>query len=185
MNKTITVFLIFINLFVAGSFTNSVVGQTRRGTVNRRAPRRATRSRPPVRRPPVVAAPPSSAAVTTASGLTYIVTRRGAGRPLKSGDRVTVNYTGLLTNGAKFDSSLDRGAPFTFQIGAGRVIKGWDEGVGRLRVGDHATFILPPQLGYGARGAGSDIPPDSTLVFIIEVLSVEEPLSTPSVPTDN
>ncbi len=182
MNKNITVFLILISLFTAAGVTDSLVGQTRRAT-KPRTPRRTTRSRPPARprvRPPVVA-PPSSAAVTTASGLTYIVTRRGAGRLLKTGDRVTVNYTGLLTNGAKFDSSLDRGTPFTFQIGAGRVIKGWDEGVARLRVGDHATFILPPQLGYGARGAGRDIPPDSTLVFIIEVLSVEEPVM-PSAP---
>lgn len=178
MNKNIAVFLILINLFAAGS----VVGQTRRRT-KPRAARRATRSRPPVARPPVVAAP-TSAAVTTASGLTYIVTRRGAGRPLKTGDRVTVNYTGLLTNGAKFDSSLDRGTPFTFQIGEGRVIKGWDEGLARLRVGDHATFVLPPQLGYGARGAGSDIPPDSTLVFIIEVLSVEENTATPDAPVN-
>lgn len=178
MNRNITVFLLLINLFAAGS----VAGQTRRGTTNRRAPRRTTRSRPSVR--PPVAAPPSSAAVTTASGLTYIVTRRGAGRPLKTGDRVTVNYTGLLTNGAKFDSSLDRGTPFTFQLGAGRVIKGWDEGVARLRVGDHATFILPPQLAYGARGAGSDIPPDSTLVFIIEVLRVED-APMPSAPLND
>ena len=182
MNKIITVFLLLINLFAAGS----VAGQTRRGTTNRRPARRTTRSRSPVRPPmrPPVAAPPSSAAVTTATGLTYIVTRRGEGRALKTGDRVTVNYTGLLTNGAKFDSSLDRGTPFTFQIGEGRVIKGWDEGVARLRVGDHATFILPPQLGYGARGAGRDIPPDSTLVFIIEVLSVED-APAPSAPLND
>jgi len=79
-----------------------------------------------------------------------------------------------LTNGLKFDSSLDRGEPFPFQLGAGKVIKGWDEGVQKLRVGDRATFFIPPQIAYGARGAGNGvIPPDAMLIFIIEVVGVQ------------
>jgi len=113
-----------------------------------------------------------SSAVTTASGLTYIITQRGAGAQLKAGDTAVVNYTGLLTNGTKFDSSLDRGEPFPFLLGAGKVIKGWDEAIQKMRVGDRATLIIPPSLGYGARGAGSVIPPDATLIFIVEVVGV-------------
>jgi len=115
----------------------------------------------------------NSQAVTTASGLTYIITKRGDGAQIKAGDNVIVNYTGLLTNGMKFDSSLDRGEPFSFPVGAQRVIKGWDEGLQKLRVGDHATLIIPPAIGYGSRGAGGVIPPDATLIFIIEVIGVK------------
>ena len=115
----------------------------------------------------------NSAAVTTASGLTYIITQKGTGAPLKTGDNVIINYTGLLTDGKKFDSSLDNGEPFSFRLGAGEVIKGWDEGVGKLRVGDRATLIIPPTLGYGTRGAGGVIPPDATLIFIVEVMGVK------------
>jgi peptidylprolyl isomerase len=93
---------------------------------------------------------------------------------VKVGDTVLVHYTGLLTNGAKFDSSLDRNEPIAFPLGAGRVIKGWDEGIARLRVGDQATLIIPPELGYGAKGAGGVIPPNATLIFIVEVVGVKE-----------
>ncbi len=112
-------------------------------------------------------------AVTTASGLTYIITKHGDGVAIKAGDSVVVNYTGLLTNGAKFDSSLDRNDTFSFKVGAGQVIKGWDEGLQKLRVGDHATLIIPSSIGYGSRGAGGVIPPDATLIFIIEVVGVK------------
>ncbi|MEP6903554.1 MAG: FKBP-type peptidyl-prolyl cis-trans isomerase [Actinomycetota bacterium] len=112
-------------------------------------------------------------AVTTASGLTYIITKHGDGATVKAGDNVIVNYTGLLTNGAKFDSSLDRNDTFSFKVGAGMVIKGWDEGLQHLRVGDHATLIIPASIGYGSRGAGGVIPPDATLIFIIEVVGVK------------
>ena len=111
--------------------------------------------------------------VTTASGLTYIITKAGTGAQVKAGDEVIVNYTGLLTNGSKFDSSLDRGQPFSFPVGAGRVIKGWDEGLQKLKIGDHATLIIPAEIGYCARGAGVVIPPNATLIFIIEVLGVK------------
>ncbi len=116
---------------------------------------------------------PNSNAVTTESGLTYIITKSGAGAALKAGDNIVVNYTGLLTNGQKFDSSLDRGEPFSFALGAGNVIKGWDEGFAKLKIGDHATLIIPPSIGYGARGAGGVIPPNATLIFIVEVIGVK------------
>jgi peptidylprolyl isomerase len=112
-------------------------------------------------------------AVTTDSGLTYIITKNGDGEAIKKGDFVIVNYTGLLTNGAMFDSSLTRNDPFSFLVGAGMVIQGWDEGLQNLRIGDHATLIIPPSIGYGASGAGGVIPPNATLIFIIEVLDVK------------
>ena len=114
-----------------------------------------------------------SAAITTASGLTYMITEHGTGAQVKAGDTVIANYTGLLTNGLKFDSSLDRGETFEFPVGAGRVIKGWDEGFQKLRVGDRAILTIPAALGYGARGAGNDIPPNATLIFIVEVVGVK------------
>jgi FKBP-type peptidyl-prolyl cis-trans isomerase len=115
----------------------------------------------------------NSAAVTTESGLTYIITKNGTGAQLKAGDEIIVNYTGLLTNGQKFDSSLDRGTPFSFPLGGGRVIKGWDEGFQKLKVGDHAILTIPSSIGYGSRGAGGVIPPDATLIFIVEVIGVK------------
>ncbi len=111
-------------------------------------------------------------AVTTESGLTYVITKAGDGAEVKAGNEVIVNYTGLLTNGVLFDSSLVRNEPFSFPVGLGMVIKGWDEGLQKLRVGDHATFIIPPAIGYGESGAGGVIPPNATLIFIIEVLGV-------------
>ena len=145
-------------------------GQTRRTTV-RRSAGKTTIKKTIIRKK--IMTTPKSAAVTTASGLTYIITKHGDGAQLKAGDDIIVNYTGLLTNGTKFDSSLDRGEPFSFPLGAGRVIKGWDEGFGKLRTGDHAILIIPPSIGYGARGAGGVIPPDATLIFIVEVLGVK------------
>ena len=115
------------------------------------------------------------AATTTASGLTYVVTQHGKGRQPLAGETVIVNYTGLLGSGAKFDSSLDHGKAFEFRLGAGRVIKGWDEGIAKLHVGDQATLIVPPQLGYGAKGAGGVIPPNATLIFLVELVGIKEP----------
>jgi FKBP-type peptidyl-prolyl cis-trans isomerase len=115
---------------------------------------------------------PKSAAVTTASGLTYVITQAGTGAQLKAGDTVVVHYTGLLTNGQKFDSSLDAGEPISFPLGAGRVIKGWDEALQKLRVGDRATLIIPSAIAYGESGRGP-IPPNATLVFIIEIVGVQ------------
>jgi FKBP-type peptidyl-prolyl cis-trans isomerase len=112
------------------------------------------------------------AAITTRSGLTYLITKKGTGSRLKKGDTVILHYTGMLTNGVKFDSSRD-GKPYSFELGAGRVIKGWDEGVAKLRVGDHAILVVPSTLAYGSKGAGDVIPPDSKLIFLIEVVDVK------------
>ena len=113
---------------------------------------------------------PPSAAITTPSGLTYLITKKGTGRQLKAGDTVVLKYTGTLTNGMKFDSSYDRNEPLEFKLGAGRVIKGYDEGVAKLHVGDHAILVIPGKLAYGPKGIPDVIPPDATLIFIIEVV---------------
>ncbi len=97
----------------------------------------------------------------------------GNGAEATSGKRVEVHYTGWLTNGTKFDSSVDRGKPFTFQLGAGQVIQGWDRGVAGMKVGGKRKLTIPPDLGYGARGAGGVIPPNATLVFEVELLAVK------------
>ena len=97
----------------------------------------------------------------------------GSGEEAKDGNKVSVHYVGTLTDGTKFDSSRDRGDPFTFILGAGEVIKGWDQGVLGMKVGGTRKLTIPPELGYGEAGAGSDIPPNSTLIFEIELLSVE------------
>ena len=109
---------------------------------------------------------------TTASGLQYIDEKVGDGASPKATDRVTVNYTGWLTDGKKFDSSVDRGQPFVFTIGRGQVIGGWDQGVATMKVGDKVRLTIPPELGYGARGAGGVIPPNATLIFEVELLGV-------------
>ena len=110
-------------------------------------------------------------------GLKYTDTKIGDGATAKAGNKVSVNYTGwLYENGAKgkkFDSSLDRGQPFQFTLGAHQVIAGWDEGVAGMKVGGKRTLIIPPELGYGARGAGRVIPPNATLLFEVELLGVK------------
>nr|WP_010297737.1 FKBP-type peptidyl-prolyl cis-trans isomerase [Candidatus Odyssella thessalonicensis] len=97
----------------------------------------------------------------------------GEGAEAKSGQLVTVHYTGRLTNGVKFDSSVDRGIPFQFMLGVGQVIKGWDQGVSGMKVGGKRKLVIPSEMAYGKRGAGSVIPPDATLEFDVELLSVE------------
>ena len=114
-----------------------------------------------------------AAAITTPSGLTYLITKKGAGRQPKKGETVIVHYTGLLTNGVKFDSSHDRNDPLAFRLGLGQVIKGWDEGFSNLRVGDHAILVIPSDLAYGSKGADDVIPPDSKLIFIVELVDVK------------
>jgi len=109
---------------------------------------------------------------TTASGLRYIDFGGGDGMAAKAGDHVSVHYTGTLEDGRKFDSSRDRNQPFAFHLGQGQVIKGWDEGVAGMQVGDKRRLIIPSDLGYGSRGAGGVIPPNATLLFEVELLGI-------------
>lgn len=114
----------------------------------------------------------SNDVVTTPSGLQYVELEEGTGATPQTGQTVVVHYTGTLEDGKKFDSSRDRGQPFSFKIGVGQVIKGWDEGVGTMKVGGRRKLIIPAELGYGARGAGGVIPPNATLLFDVELLKV-------------
>jgi len=118
--------------------------------------------------PMKVTGPPT----TTASGLQYWDIVTGTGATAAPGNVVKVHYSGFLTTGAKFDSSRDRGEPFTFPLGAGQVIKGWDEGVAGMKVGGQRQLRIPPELGYGAAGAPGAIPPNATLIFDVELLDV-------------
>jgi len=124
-----------------------------------------------------VAAQTAGKPVTTPSGLQIVDTKAGTGASPKTGQICVMHYTGwLYENGAKgkkFDSSVDRGQPFEFPIGTHRVIAGWDEGVATMKVGGKRTLIIPPELGYGARGAGGVIPPNATLIFDVELLEVK------------
>ena len=146
-----------LHLCLFSVYTFEVEAQTRRG----RTPRT------------------SSAAITTPSGLTYLITKKGTGRQLKAGDTVVLNYTGTLTNGTKFDSSYDRNEPLAFKLGAGKVIKGYDEGLAKLRIGDHAILVIPGKLAYGPTGVPNVIPPDATLIFVIQVVDVKATSSAP------
>ncbi|MBD2612509.1 MAG: FKBP-type peptidyl-prolyl cis-trans isomerase [Nostoc sp. ZfuVER08] len=111
--------------------------------------------------------------VTTPSGLKYVELKEGTGATPERGQTVEVHYTGTLEDGTKFDSSRDRGQPFKFKIGVGQVIKGWDEGLSTMKVGGRRNLIIPPELGYGSRGAGGVIPPNATLLFDVELLGVK------------
>jgi FKBP-type peptidyl-prolyl cis-trans isomerase len=110
--------------------------------------------------------------VTTESGLKYLDVTVGTGRLAELGDTASVHYTGWLADGKKFDSSVDHKEPFSFRLGAGQVIKGWDEGVMGMKIGGKRKLTIPPQLGYGARGAGGVIPPNATLTFDVELLDL-------------
>ena len=110
--------------------------------------------------------------VKTSSGLQYADLVVGSGREAHAGETATVHYTGTLVDGTKFDSSKDRNKPFSFRLGAGHVIKGWDEGIEGMKIGGTRKLVIPPELGYGARGAGSTIPPNATLIFQVELLEL-------------
>jgi peptidylprolyl isomerase len=111
--------------------------------------------------------------IVTPTGLKYLDLKVGEGPEATSGKSVEVHYTGWLENGTKFDSSLDRQEPFTFRLGAGEVIEGWDQGVAGMKVGGKRKLIIPPDLGYGDQGAGGAIPPGATLIFEVELLGIE------------
>lgn len=117
---------------------------------------------------------PTPEGTVTASGLRYIDITEGEGESPQPGQKVIVHYTGTLTDGTKFDSSIDRGQEFSFIIGKGNVIQGWDEGVASMKVGGKRKLIIPPKLGYGERGAGAKIPGNSWLVFEVELLGIED-----------
>jgi FKBP-type peptidyl-prolyl cis-trans isomerase len=129
------------------------------------------------------AAPPAAASgteataaakeITMPNGLKYVDLKVGDGQIAETGMTAQVHYTGWLTDGTKFDSSVDRGQPFSFKLGAGQVIRGWDEGVKGMRVGGKRKLTIPPDMGYGAAGAGGVIPPNATLVFDVELLGVQ------------
>ena len=116
--------------------------------------------------------PAGGGETTTPSGLKYSDQVVGSGDQPRAGQTVIVHYTGWLVDGQKFDSSRDRGQPFSFPLGQGRVIQGWDEGLASMRVGGKRTLIIPPDLGYGSHGAGGVIPPNATLKFEVELLEV-------------
>src|SRR3954451_6731616 len=122
-----------------------------------------------------LAAPPTEVgkAKTTPSGLQYSTVKPGTGPAAQPGQQVSVHYTGTLTNGQKFDSSRDRNEPFAFRLGGGEVIKGWDEGVAGMKVGERRKLVIPPTLGYGAQGAGGVMPPTPTMVLDVELLGVK------------
>lgn len=122
--------------------------------------------------PTMTAAADDANLVTTESGLKYKEIKVGAGAAPTQGQTVTVHYTGTLEDGSKFDSSRDRNSPFSFKLGVGQVIKGWDEGLSTMKVGGRRQLIIPPELGYGARGAGGVIPPNAVLIFDVELLKI-------------
>jgi peptidylprolyl isomerase len=153
---------LLVLLFVAAVFCMTADAQTRKT----RRPVRRPIAKKPMSTPSVDL---SSGAVKTPSGLIFLVTRKGTGAQAKAGDTVSVHYTGTLTDGTKFDSSRDRGEPIEFGLGQGRVIKGWDEGIAMMHVGDQAILVIPPSIGYGSRAQGP-IPPDSTLIFVVELV---------------
>ena len=109
----------------------------------------------------------------TASGLLYKITKKGSGAKAEAGKNVAVHYAGRLANGNEFDSSFKRGQPIEFTVGTGQVIRGWDEGLLLLNEGDEATFIIPPDLAYGTRGAGGVIPPNAWLIFDVKLVQVK------------
>ena len=127
--------------------------------------------------PFTVATAKAQQVMTMPDGLKIIDTQPGTGASPKTGQTCVMHYTGWLyensTKGKKFDSSVDRGQPFEFKIGVGQVIRGWDEGVATMKVGGKRTLIIPPELGYGARGAGGVIPPNATLIFDVELLAIK------------
>ncbi len=162
------VIVVCVVVLVVSQFTNQPNASADRLTQNQPQIAQVTEKKPTSNTMP----DDDNKAVTTDSGLKYVVLNEGTGATPKAGQTVVVHYTGTLEDGTKFDSSRDRGQPFSFKLGAGQVIKGWDEGLSTMKVGDRRQLIIPPELGYGARGAGGVIPPNATLVFDVELLKI-------------
>ncbi len=161
MPKMITAFAV---LLAAAFLVSAANAQTRRKPVSKAPAKAALKS-----------VELSSGAVRTPSGLIYMVLKKGTGRLPKAGETVIYHYMGTFTNGVKFDSSLDRNDPFVFKLAAGQVIKGVDEAIAKLHVGDHAIMILPPEIAYEEKGTRDGvIPPNSTLIFTVEILDIKE-----------
>ena len=159
-------------LVLAFSFVAIILISTGCGSDKPAAP---ASSSAPAAAPPASTSGPmavSGSPTTTPTGLQYWDIVVGTGAPAVVGKGVQVHYSGYLTNGQKFDSSRDRNQPFVFQLGAGEVIKGWDEGVAGMKVGGKRQLRVPPELGYGSTGAGGAIPPNATLIFDVELLDV-------------
>ena len=174
VDKRLSVAMVLV-LLTVGLFAGSVPDQTQttaqpKSTVAK--PTAKTGKHAPAKpKPP---APPQDT-TTSATGLTMSITHHGTGVPAVAGKYVLVHYTGVLSSGVRFDSSLERKEPIAFKLGAGHVIKGWDEGIAKLRVGDQAVLVIPPALGYGQRNVGDGlIPPGSTLIFVVELMDVKE-----------
>lgn len=154
--------------FVRSLLILAIVAFVATPVMAQRSKKRPVTPRPAAPRP----SPAPQVGVTTASGLTYVITHRANGKRPTVGQTVLVHYTGTLQDGTKFDSSHDRNEPIAFPLGKGRVIKGWDEGIAQLGIGDTAILVIPPALGYGERGAGNVIPPNSTLIFVVELVDI-------------
>lgn len=182
MSKNLVPLLIVVVIIIAGAASIFLLSNTKTTSSNLNLNQLLTQTPPTTTAPTNVIISPAVSPAATSAGTANIQTMSdglqiqdetvGTGQEVKSGDTVTVNYIGTLTNGQKFDSSYDRNQPFTTQIGVGQVIKGWDEGIVGMKVGGKRKLIIPPSLGYGAQAAGS-IPPNSTLIFEVELLSVK------------